>query len=149
MFPREYCEIFKNTYFEEHLLTETENCQLKFVNLCFAIKKVQSKLVSYKKADKPHYKDYEWLQVTTSDYEPDYEWLQVTTNDYKHLRVKLRMTTSAIGNNLGHKNIYCFLWLHNNERSKYVKKCSKNSCVWWKLLKNTCMQKQLVACSHL
>ena len=24
--------------------------------------------------------DYEWLQVTTSDYEPDYEWLQVTTS---------------------------------------------------------------------
>ena len=27
--------------------------------------------------------DYEWLQVTTSDYKPDYEWLRVTTSDYE------------------------------------------------------------------
>ena len=71
--------------------------------------------------------DYEWLQVTTSDYEPVYEWLQVTTYDCKRLPVKLRMTTTEIGNKLRHKNAYHFLWLHNNERSKYVKNCSKNS----------------------
>ena len=43
--------------------------------------------------------DYEWLQVTTSDYkgrdyEPDYEWLWVTTGHYKWLRASLRVTTS-------------------------------------------------------
>ena len=64
------------------------------------------------------------LYVTTSDC----KWLKVTTNGYKRLRDKLRMTTTAIGNNFRHKNVSCFLWLHNNERSKYVKKCSKNSC---------------------
>ena len=71
--------------------------------------------------------DYEWLQVTTSDYEPVYEWLQVITNDCKQLPVKLRMTTTGIGNKLRHKNVYRFFWLHNNERSKYVNNCSKNS----------------------
>ena len=82
--------------------------------------------------------DYAWLwvttsdcmplQVTMSDYEPGYNWLQVTTNYYKQLQVKLRMTTTGIGNNLRHKNVDRFLWLHNNERSKYVEKCFKNSC---------------------
>ena len=38
------------------------------------------------------------------------------------------MTTTGIGNNLRHKKVYRFLWLHNNERSKYIVKCSKNSC---------------------
>ena len=81
--------------------------------------------------------DYEWvqvttsdckgLQVTTSDYEPVYEWLQLTRNDWKWLPVKLRMTRTGIGNNLRHKNVYCFLWLHSNEWSKYVENCSKNS----------------------
>ena len=82
--------------------------------------------------------DYEWLRVTTSDYKwlpvntsqttSDCEWLQVTTTDCKRLRVKLRMTTTAISNNLKHKNVYRFLRLHNNKRSIYVGKCSKNSC---------------------
>ena len=31
--------------------------------------------------------DYEWLRMTTSDYELDYEWLRVTTSDYELLRV--------------------------------------------------------------
>ena len=99
--------------------------------------------------DKPDYKwlqvttsdyepDYEWLwvttsdykplQVTTSDYEPGYEWLQVTTNDCKQEPFKLRTTITGIGNNLRHKNVYRVLWLHNNEQSEYVEKCSKNSC---------------------
>ena len=78
--------------------------------------------------------DYEWLKATTSHY----KWLQVTTSqamsDYKwprmtkRLPVKLRMTTTGIGNKLRHKNVYCFLWLHNNERNKYVEKGPKNSC---------------------
>ena len=82
--------------------------------------------------------EYEWLWLTTSDYKPlqpttrDYKlvtkWLQVTTNDYKRLPAKLRMTTTGIGNNLRHKSVYHFLWLHNNKESKYVEKCSKNSC---------------------
>ena len=48
-------------------------------------------MISYKKLDKP---DYEWLQVTTGDYEPDYEWLQATTRDCERLRARLRVTTS-------------------------------------------------------
>ena len=36
------------------------------------------------------------------------------------------MTTTGIGNNLRHKDVDRLLWLHNNERSKYVEKCSKN-----------------------
>ena len=100
--------------------------------------------------------EYEWLWVTTvgykplkvatSDYEPRYKWLQVTTNDCKQLPVKLQMTTTEIGNNLRHKNVYCLLWLHNNERRKHVEKCSKNSYGsgenHWKIL---VMQKQLFA----
>ena len=102
--------------------------------------------------------DYEWLQVSTSDYKglpvttsqttSYYEWLQATTSHYKWLQVttsqamsdykwprmtkrlpvKLRMTTTGIGNNLRHKNVYRFLWLHNNKRNKYVEKGPKNSC---------------------
>ena len=90
--------------------------------------------------------DYEWLQATTSHY----KWLQVTTSqamsDYKwprmtkRLPVKLRMTTTGIGNKLRHKNVYFFLWLHNNERNKYVEKGPKIVVLrfWWKSLKNTC-----------
>ena len=72
--------------------------------------------------------DYKPLQLTTRDYEPVTKWLQVTTNDCKRLPAKLRMTTTGIGNNLRHKSVYNFLWLHNNKQSKYVEKCSKNSC---------------------
>ena len=52
----------------------------------------------------------------------------MTTNDYKRLQVKLRITITAIGNNLKCKNVYRFLLLHNNEGDKYVEKCSKNCC---------------------
>ena len=38
--------------------------------------------------------DYEWLLVTTTDYEPDYEWLQVTTSDYEPDYEWLQVTTS-------------------------------------------------------
>ena len=60
-----------------------------------------------------------------------YQWLRVTTNNYERLPVKLQMTATAIGSNLRHKNVMntqCFLWLHNSERSKYVEKYFKNSC---------------------
>ena len=72
-------------------------------------------------------RDYEWLQwlqATTSDYEPGYKWLQVTTNDYKRLPVKLRMTATGIGNNLRHKNVFRFLWLHDNEQVNTLRKPS-------------------------
>ena len=122
------------------------------MDICLFINSFSVKLylVSCKKTRKPPYNwiqvttsDYEWLQLATSQttggYEPDYKWLQPTTRDYewlqvttngcKQLPVKLRMTTTGIGNNLRHKNVYRFLWLHNNERSKYVEMDSKNSCV--------------------
>ena len=74
--------------------------------------------------------DYNWLRdrlrVTTSDYKPGYKWLKVNTNDCKWLKVKLQMTATGIGNNLRHKDVDRLLWLHNNEQSKYVEKCSKN-----------------------
>ena len=38
--------------------------------------------------------DYEWLRVTTTNYEPDYEWLRVTTNDYEPDYEWLQVTTS-------------------------------------------------------
>lgn len=43
---------------------------------------------------------------------PGYQWLWVTLNNYERLPVKLRMTATAIGNNLKHKNVMntqCFL----------------------------------------
>ena len=43
---------------------------------------------------------------------PGYQWLRVTTNNYERLPVKLRMTATAIGSNLRHKNVMntqCFL----------------------------------------
>ena len=50
----------------------------------------------------------------------------MTTNDCKRLRVKLGMIISAIGNKYWHKNVsYDYT---NNDRSKCVEKCSKNSC---------------------
>ena len=58
----------------------------------------------------------------------DFEWRQVAMNDCKRLPLKLRMTATGIGNNLRHKNVYLFLWLHNNERNKYIEKCCKNNC---------------------
>ena len=39
-------------------------------------------------------RDYEWLRVTTTKYEPDYEWLRVTTNDYEPDYEWLQVTTS-------------------------------------------------------
>ena len=57
-----------------------------------------------------------------------FEWRQVAMNDYKRLPLNLRMTTTGIGNNLRHKKVYLFLWLHKNERNKYIEKCCKNSC---------------------
>ena len=102
---------------------------LMLMDICLFINSFSVKLhlVSYKKTDKPGYNwiqvttsNYEWLQLTTSqttgDYEPDYkwlqsttseyQWLQVTTNDCKQLPVKLRVTTTGIGNNLRHKKVY-------------------------------------------
>ena len=89
--------------------------------------------ISYKKkTDKP---DYKWLRVTKSDYKWLWARIRVTASDYKRLcdynwlRAKLRITTTAIGNNLRlrHKNFNHFLWPHNNNRSEYVEKCSKNN----------------------
>ena len=77
-------------------------------------------------------KDYQWLRAGLRLTTSHFKWLRVTTSqatsDYKRLPVKLRMTTTGIGKNLRHKNVYCFLWLHNNERSKYVENRFKNSC---------------------
>ena len=78
--------------------------------------------------------DYKPLKVATSDYEPRYKWLQVTTNDCKQLPVKLRMTTTEIGNNLRHKNVYCLLWLHNNERRNTLKSVLKIVTVLVKII---------------
>ena len=84
------------------------------------------KTISYKKTYESHYEwlrvttnDYEWLRVrlrmTTSDYEwlrvttSDYEWLRMTTSDYELLRVTtsdyewLRVTTSNIFDNYSAK----------------------------------------------
>ena len=48
------------------------------------------KYISYQITDES---DYEWLQVTASDYEPDYK-LQVATSDYEWLQVRLWVTAS-------------------------------------------------------
>ena len=38
--------------------------------------------------------EYEWVRVTTTNYEPDYEWLRVTTSDNEPDYEWLQVTTS-------------------------------------------------------
>ena len=72
---------------------------------------------------------------------PGYQWLRVTTNNYKRLPVKLRMTATAIGSNLSHKNVMntqCFLDYTTENVVNTLKSVLKIVALhfWWKSLKN-------------
>ena len=91
--------------------------------------------------------DYEWLRVTTSDYKWLRAGVRVTTSHYNWLRETTsqapsdckwpRMTASdyqpsyewlqlGLAITLGIKAF--IISYYNNKQSKYVEKCSKNSC---------------------
>ena len=72
----------------------------------------------------------------------DYEWLRarprVTTNNYKATTSQAKVTVTAIGNNLRHKNgSYDYTTMNVVNAMKSVLKIFVLH-FWWKSLKSTC-----------